>query len=179
MRRFIAISVTAAALVTAGCGGDDSADTADTAPAPAGQTQQAADAPSADDLATATDRLADQIAGYARLLSEDPQTDVDQRLKDAEQRANQLSDQAQDQLQDSQPDAAKALRDVNDRLANAASELRDADSAEDVRNTLRGQLGPAVDDLTDAAGTVDGADTRRQLERTRDQLQKLGDAIAG
>lgn len=132
-------------------------------------------------LATATQKLADEIAAAARELADNPQADVDERLQDAEGQANALSEQAQDSLDEQQPELSSALQDANQRLARAAVDLRDTDSVDDVRSVLERDLGPAGARPSDAAAEAQklaGPDTQLQLEQAH-QIEQLRDQMSG
>jgi exonuclease VII small subunit len=181
MRRLLATTIAAAAMAAAGCG-DDSPDTAQTTQDQAEQTAQqtpAAAERDSNEIATATQKLADQISQAARELADDPDVNLDERLNSAEQRGNELSKQAQTNLDANEPELATALREANERLAAAAADLRDADSADDVKQVLEAQLTPAAERLAKAAGAdqISGADAQRQLEQARDKLEKLRDEL--
>lgn len=180
MRRLLATTIAAAAFAAAGCG-DDTPDTAQNAQDQAAQTAQPTPAAERDSnaIATETQKLADQISQAARELADDPDANLEERLNSAEQRGNELSQQAQSELDASEPELATALRGANERLADAAADLRDADNADDVRQVLDAQLGPAVKRLAKAAGgdQISGADAQRQLEQARDQLEQLRDDL--
>ena len=180
MRRTIAITIAAASLVVAGCGGSDEPTPPASTPEAAQTAPTQADQPGdLTELASATEKLAEQIADSARTLAADPEADVDGRLADSEERARELSEQAQGEVDARSPDLAPALREANDRLAAAAAELRNVDTPEDLQKAFEEQLNPAIEQLTDAAGTVDGDEAGRQLERARDQLEELGVNIGG
>jgi hypothetical protein len=166
MRRFLITMIAATALATAGCGEDEAAD--DAQDAREGIEQSAEQGPAQTDiseLAAETQRLAEQIAQAGQELAANPDADTDQRLQDAEERANELAEQAQGE----ESEASGALRDANERLAEAAAELREAESAEDVGRVLDEQLSRAAE----ALGTTDGQRMQEELERLRDELPEF------
>ena len=179
MRRFLATTAAAAALVAAGCGEDNARDAQGQPEKTADATQTATKQIDVKGLAAETDKLANQVAAAARELAKDPGADVDSQLESARQRADELSAQAQDQAGD-QPKLTSALREANERLAAAASDLRDAKDAGDVRAVLEQQLGPVAARLGDAFDEAEqstGKDTRQQLQRARDTIDDLRDDI--
>ena len=180
MRRMVITTIAAAALAAAGCGSDTAQNATDAGRKAADQGRQAAQNVTAEGLAASTEKLADQVAQAARKLAKSPDADVDAQLSRSEQRANELSRQAQGNLKTVQPQLAAALRQANERLAATASALREADSAADVRNVLQEQLTPVADQLSRAAEHAQqaaGGDTQRQLDKARDQIQKLSDEL--
>ena len=120
---------------------------------------------------------ADQVQGETRQAA-DSQPPREQ-LREAQRRVDELSEQAEKQADGKDPELAAALRDVNQRLSDAAAGLRDADDAADVREVLEQQIGPASDRLSSAldAQQQGNPDTRRQLEQARDKLEHLRDDL--
>jgi hypothetical protein len=162
-----------------GCGGDDASSSAHDAvnqvQQTADQARSSGDRPSAADLAESTRNLADQIVRSARELSNNPQADVDQRLRDAERRAGELADQAQ---RTDDAELSANLNAANQRLVAAAAKLQDAQNADGVRAAFKDDLGPAVDRLTQAANAVkNDKGAQRTLERARDQLDDLANQL--
>jgi hypothetical protein len=174
MRRLLAITIATAALIATGCG-DDTSGVAQDAQDQAGEAVEQA---GADDLATATRELAEQLAKAASDLAENPDANVDDELKSAQDRADELAEQSQNELDATEPDLATALQEANERIAEAAAQLRDVDNAEDVRKVLDQDLGTASERLADAK-RLTGVDASGQLEQARDRLDQLRDDLEG
>jgi chromosome segregation ATPase len=176
MRRLREIAVvlvsTGAVIAAAGCG-EDTAQNAQT------QAQQAAQGI---DLSTAireTRDIASEVTKSAQELAQDPSADVDERLADAETRANDLGDQLESASQDD-AEVRSALSQANKRLATVAEDLQDASTQQDVAEAARSGLNEVDAQLRDAASQITGAyadAARKQLEDARRAADDLLDQL--
>ena len=169
LRQIAAVLISTGAVVAAAGCGQDAAQNAQT------QAQQAAQGI---DLSTAvreTRDIAGEVTQSAETLAQNPSADVDQRLADAETRANQLADQLQSAPQ-GDTSASSALRQANQRLANVADQLQNASTQQDVARAARAGLGDVDAQVRDAASQLTGAnadDARKQLDEVRTAADEL------
>ena len=183
MRRHLLIAILAAATLAAGCGDDETDQAADQAQTQvqesAQQAEQAADRLSAEEAVRSTGAIIADVTQSARRLAEDPQADTEQ-LAAAEQRARDLSERAESDLAAEEPRLGNALSTANDRVADAASELQQAETREEVMRIVEEDLAKATERLrSDAAKAAAGPEARRQLDSARDRVEDLRREIPG
>ena len=172
LRQIAAILISTGAVVAAAGCGQDTAQNAQT------QAQQAAKGIDLSAAVRETRDIASEVTQSAQALSQNPSADVDPRLSDAETRATKLADQLQSSQGDSE--VRSSLRQANQRLAQVATQLRDASTQQDVAQTARSGLNEVDAQLRDAGSKITGSnadEARRQLEEVRtaadDLLQQL------
>jgi uncharacterized protein YukE len=176
------IAMIAVALVAAGCGGDDDGEV----PVPeeaVEDVQEGAEqigAQDPDTLVRETQRVIREVTDAARQLHADPQVDVDAELAAAEDRANELAQQADETFGEEQAQLGDAMQEVNEQLARAAAELREAEEREEVQRVIDEELTRVSDELRDAmaeAGDEVPEDWRQQLDEGQREVEELERAL--
>jgi chromosome segregation ATPase len=183
MRLWVLIALMAAALVAAGCGGDEDAGEQPVPEEAVETVQEGPEHVGADDpdtIVRETQRGIREVTQAARELHADPDADVDAELAAAEDRAEELSNEAEDAFGEEQAELGQALHEINEQVASVARELREAEEREEVQRVIDEELTQVNDELRDAlaeAGTDIPEDWRQQLDEGQREVEELERAL--
>jgi len=182
----------AAALVAAGCGGEDTAqDAANDAQERVEQAEDqvreqagGAEAPDLESLTRQTEEVVGDVRAAAGRVAQDPDAEaVDQELQDAQERAEELAGQArewsaagaqeveqqagQELTPEQRAELGDRLAQVNEDAAATAERLRDVTDPQEAQRIVEERLSGRTDELRDLAQEHRDrlpADVREQLE---------------